>query len=524
MSSTNRVRFGADIWSKGHRGLEKAHTSQRASIKNMRLYTNGILGPRPLWEDYVIQFDNAFHDTDTRIMCVHDGVMSIASTGRYKNYGSNTTVTTTTDTRDLERYVRHEALGYQKYMVGTLLLDTLAAESVITADDALTDLGTQFSITNTINVMTHQGRAFFWGGGGSLPYRVYYSDSVVTAGDAAYYTITGSDQYFDVGYNVEGVASLGANLLIWDDSGNWTIMQGTGDPAEATFNSLRDGRIPRNIPPSILDGELIFHSDDDQALVVVNGAGQMDDETLRHLGRSETNTRTTWNPADEPIAPVPAVNSAGNTMIIPNYDKSGLHLYNGVWTYEEWDISTTLLTVGPGASPLLQVDVDQGNNKEILAIASYNAVGTTWDVHERDLTVSAPSTSAIGDFSEYAESYANAYGEVILPRIMDPTKQVRVKTVIIDGVTWSQTEATYPAAGLDIVVSDGKGNDTTLTLGPTATPFSDQPNGTETPIRLVGTGAPTVYTSFSDVKITNLVGVGIESVTVEFEISEGPIF
>ena len=538
MSTTERISFGVDTWRKGTRGLEAAHSTDRPYIKNMRLYKDNRLGPRPLWQAYLASISLGGANTSTLVFPVQynygnaaepntDGFAFIqAATARFYNY-DDTSVHYAEDTVsgiDTAWFDRQRPVQITDvlWLYGPLLIDMSgpapATPKAFTVTDVTTPLETAYSLTTFVcyGSALHQGRVFYWGADFSgttydNTQRVYYSDSVITGGEAAYGTFTSATQYFDVDGVVAGCVSVGSNLFIWTRDGKWTVMQGSGDPAKATFNYIGEGRIPDTQALPVRVGNIaLFLSSDGQAVVTLNAGGTLDDVTWGHLG-------VTAEPEEyfTAVSASPAANPRLNTILLPGPGGSihGKHFWNGMWADDSSLTDSYTFYARNGA------------NVEFREYSTLPSPFTTWykRVQIRDMGVSSPSASPATDFSEYAELYSTSSvkGEVHLPRIMAPSKQVRVSRVIIDGVVWAGS--TYATPGLTVTIADGKGNSTNLTLGPGADPIGDLGDGAALPVRLVATGAPTAYTHFADVQITGLVGVAIENVTVEYEISEGPI-
>ncbi len=536
MSKTNRRRFGPDTWVQGTRALIEPHATSKPLIENMRVWSDGLLGPRPLWTDPVINITDANENIATLIRPAefvyldeyYEGYLSVSpSYVRFYNR-SGTLLAEASATTQTGRHMTATRITDTHWLVGKMWIN-LRRDSVsvgtwpIVTVDANAALKTAFSLfTHTVKGSTvHQGRAFYWGYGSdavAVPYpsnRVYYSDSVVASGYSAYHTFSSATQFFDVDGEVLGCVSVGSNLMIWTREGRWFVMQGSGDPATATFSYLGTGKIPNaDRWPLIWDRTVYFVSSDETSLVSINAGGIVEDRELAYLGFRKTpaafysGSKGTPND-DSPV--VPALSSLYNSALFPYLNTSARHNRSGVWTEETWD--WTDLDID--ADNEYQVAIDERNGREMLAVWDS---GSDWNIHEREIMNDEPSPSPAGDWSEYSEDYVDVPGRVVLPRIFEPDKQVRIKKVIIDAVTWESTGTFHPAATMTVKVNDGKATTTPLTLGPASDPLSSVPDTDRKPIRIVATGAPTSYTSFSDVSLEDIEGIAIETVMVEYEI------
>lgn len=540
MSSTQQIRFGGDTWAKGTRGVVAAHATDKPRIENMRVWTDGLLGPRPLftaaevlvdsssgsiYQNNVLIWPAQWHYTVVDVDPVD--VWCVARTGELRVYkqldgslwDTITIASMTIDDQNPPLYQINERLWL--FDGNILRLEGLTTDTSLypTHTDVSAAIATAFGhfAFNCKGSTVHQGRAFYWGdalldAAGTLGprSRVYYSDTVVTGGDAAYGTFTSASQYFDVDGRVKGCVSVGAVLYVWTEGGRWSLMQGSGNPENATFSDLGYGKIPQEDTwPAAHDQYALFLSSDNMSVVTLNAGGDIDDFELGYLGFD-----TDATPYGNKDAPMPATSSNIDSIMVPSpYGTLNRQQYNNVWTDETWGV--------PDTSGRFQVRVDEINGKEMLATQNTLVTPIEWSIYERPVANNEPSRTAGGTWTEYIEDYDDSPGTVVLPRIFNPTKQVRVKRVVIDGVTWESAGTDYPAAALTVKVDDGKSSTATLTLGPGATPLGSVADSPKKPIRLVATGAPTAYTHFSDITIDGIKGFAIESVTVEFEISEG---
>jgi len=527
MSSTSVVRFGDADWRKGTRGLLLPHATDKAVIRNMRVYANGLLGPRPLWEDPVVI---ATPGSSSTIIPAEYRYLSTASSGYMTIEGSYVRFYNTVGTLRAEVSVTTQAtllpsitrVSDTLWLVGDCLIDlatdtSSAVPFPITVNRFDTDFRSVFGVTSWLpsGSAVHQGRAYYWGGAYDAssirlnPNRVYYSNSIITDGYDGYYSVDSAAQYFDVDGEVKGCVSVGSTLYIWTREGRWTMMQGSGDPANATFSNMGVGKIPADEKwPQHIDQAAVFQSSDGMSIVTLLPGGSVDDQSLTYLGFDETARGYT-----EDSPPAISVSSLHNATLIPGLAGEDVARYhwNGVWSDETWGVATEVVSSNAG----YQVRADEIYGRESLMV---HQSGGDWHVYNRDIVPDGPSLSAAEDYSEYAELYtADAAGFVQLPRIAEANKQTRINRVIIDCVFSSGADA--PSPGLTITVEDGKGNSTDLTIGPGPDVFNDETGS----VRLVGTGAPTAHTHFSDISISDIQGILIEGVTVVVDTSEGPI-
>lgn len=529
MSRTQVVRFGADTWRKGTRGLTRQPT-EMPRISNMRVWDDGSLGPRPLWvaeanlptsigstaKLWPCRFStDSFLSTGTSgFAAVDDGEVSFFRYGDTTAYATvATTMRAITEGSTLSQCSAFEWLLGRYHL---LMVDSTVAYAPVVTDVSTaiaTRFGTTFSTGVTMGSCVHQGRGYYWApdqtAGVGTPWRnfnrIYYSDDLTAA--APYRTFTSASQYFDIDGRIAGLLSLGPNLLIWTEAGDWFVLQGRGDPSLGTLNALGKNRIPgAKRYPQIYDQVGYFLSSDTQAIVKVSSGGQFEERELAHLGVSGAALAYNETP---PVGM--AISSLSNSILAPAFNGGDhRHLYNGVWTTEAW---------GTSVFGNFQVGTDDTENREMLFF--YNSGTTRWQYSYRDITNDQPSYSIGGAFAEYTEVEDCELG---LPRLFSPTEQVRVRRVIIDARTFSSNGTYWPSASMEAWVYDGKDDLHQLVLGPASQPLSGVPNVGHTPIRIVATPSSTLpFTSFSDVELLAMKGIAIESVTVEFEISGGQI-
>lgn len=541
MSTTQTLRFGIGDWSKGTRGILTPSATDKCLIENMRVYSTGLLGPRPLWSAAVATVDSSsgtIYQNDTVIFPAEYsypeidtnsfGVWVVLRTGEVRTYlQSNGTLHGTTTHASL--VIRDEQLSVTEirpdlYLVGGFLLDISGPAADGTPNTTLTSVEaaivTEFGVYgfNCEGSTLHQGRAFYWGEARNATVtlstnRVYYSDSVITGGDTAYAEFTDEvgAQYFDVDGRVQGCVSVGPNLLIWTESGQWTLMQGSGNPANATFSAIGGGPIPGlGVTPAEIDNTAIFPSSDGMSLVTISAGGQIDDQSLAYLGHL-TDARSYGSRPQ----PTPGTSSLQNSALVASvFGTDFRHKVNGIWTEETNGISA--------ASGYFVTRTHETDHQEHLIFQNNLLIPIEWSTYVREIAADGPSRTAGGAWAEYSETYTDSPGRLVLPRIFAPNKQVRIKRVVIDGYTYESTGTDFPAASLAVKVNDGQGSTNTLALGPTNDVLASVPDAI-TPIRITATPGPLPYTHFSDVSLETLIGISIEQITVEFEVSEGLI-
>ncbi len=304
--------------------------------------------------------------------------------------------------------------GTNRFITGVDPFISIIDETTFLIDDYLIDLTTvttgtysitdvQAAIVSAFSLLAassrrmkgscvHQGRAFYWGEHDDttpifLPNRIYYSDAY------AYATFSSATQFFDVDGEIQGAVSLGANLLIWTVNGEWFVLQGRGDPANGTLNSLGKGRIPGNLKrPARFDRRGIFLASDITCMASVGEGGGIDDTTLEHIAFSGASKAY----EDSGVNRVAAANSLENAVLQLGDDVNGptaFHLANGAWTEETWaDLSWT--------ANAIQARADERNGKEVVALYD----GTDWRVYLRDIMIDAVQTTTAPDSTSYEET------------------------------------------------------------------------------------------------------------------------
>ncbi len=520
MSSVQTKTFGPETWAKGHRGQLRPHATDRPHLKDVRFTRSGLVVPRPLWEN---EHTTVAGDADDVFRSVRYGTGGFASqfgvfvgdissgAGSFYVYDMGVTPTYPSaagavcpDDRDFKTVWVDDLVCLMGDAVNDFSGSAAAPTFVITGSSAVAAIQARFGTGTFIckGSMLHGGRAFYWGpDAGVIPFdqvnRIYFSDYL------EYDTFSSASQFFDVDGSVEGCISLGPNLLIWTADGRWTMMQGIGDPATATFTTLGQAPIPaRGAFPIVLDTVALFMASDDRGICSINAGGTVDDQTLRHLAFTEEASAY----ADTVGTGHAAANSLLNTAMILDEEGTGiLYLQNGVWAAEEWaDVS--------GAT--WNADMEPSGTKDGLFIR----VGSNWEFHYRDQVATAPPRSDDGTYSEFVETPSSIGTELFLPRITDPTKQIRAKRIVVDGLAWNDPTY-YAAPDLTINVYDGTDTTTEALMHPTGL-FTNLDAADAQPFRAVFTVPDThVHSSFVDVQLSGIISVGVERVTVEYEVS-----
>ena len=528
MSENQIVRFGPETWRKGHRGKLLPHATDKPFLENLQQWTNGHLGPRPWWQDTPVQL-SALITQNARIIGANysygqtggqgePGILAVGSSEVEFYRESDNYATVYANNATGVPNVHKNSWVTQIDTFNWLVHDSLvlsagpapAVPKTITVTSLATAVDSRFgggAAIQTVGSTVHQGRSFIWGGmlSGSTvsaENRIYYSDAY------AYTTFTSATQFFDVDGSVQGCMSLGSNLVIWTQEGRWYVLQGRGDPSLGTLNFVGFQRIPPpDMQPAHQDGSGVFLSADGNAICQVNGSGAVDDTSLLYLGPNA-------NPGgyiDLRDIPSPESSSLYNFTMVPTSNTEMLVQYEGVW-YREKNVVAVFDDHQRGIQP------QTGR----LLLMEWNTATSRWDVFFRTPVLTGLDEDSLGN-AFVAGFYETSAAQLYLPRLSDPTKQIRVKRIVIDGQTWSGNGLFSPGAAVSVVVYDGKEGDATMVLGPESTPLASQPSRVA-PVRIVATPPDMMpYTSFSDIKLENMKGIAIQTITVEVEISQGPI-
>jgi len=516
MSQRKTKQFGTSTWKKGSRGLLGPWATDQARIVDMRLALDGSLIPRPRFEEYIDLTSRTSNSAvvfparyfDTSIPTYRDGYFIGDSTScAFHLSGSASSFATGTGLAAVDTNTTITQISGTQWLAGHWLIDLkgttgITVTNVFTALEAAFEPGTR---TTTVNGSTvHQGRAFYWG-------TIYNASSVLEQANRIWYSdpydysvFTSATQFFDVDSDVEGCASVGSNLFIWTITGDWYVLQGRGDPADGTLNSLGKGRIPGLRRMAVRqDNALYFLASDKSAIVRVTEGGLIDDTSLGRLGFDADGEIYISN-----LAPTPTASSLSNSIYVPNDipesdEFHARHLWNGCWTEETLSGSLSFTTSFVGTN--------ESNNTEMLA----HFVGGNWVINQRQILAKGP----IEDVGAIVHA-EEPEGVIGLPRIYDPMHPVRVGRVIIDGRYWKGGDYSNPTLGVTAV--DGKGGTHTSETGPSADALATLPDGEGVPIRMVVQPASdgfTPWTHFVDLTIDSLFSIAIENVTVEYEVS-----
>lgn len=513
MSSKDTRTFGPDAWAQGTRGILGAWATSRAHIENLRLWKDGSLGPRPKWyldvnlttqtnANTLIHPGRFIHST---IGTITDGFFVVAPTiTTFYGWGSTSVVASFTATYDnISPDMFVSQIDETTYLVGDYLLEFTGIAPLMSSTDVRAAIVARFGIAGLQRMAgsaVHQGRAFYWGTdtpiSATYPLnRIYYSDAY------AYGTFTSATQFFDVDGEIQGAVSVGANLFIWTITGEWFVLQGRGDPADGTLNSIGRGRLPgQGRRPVRFDNHALFLASDATTTVSLGEGGDLDDSGLRRVAFSGAS----YDYFSSATIPNVAANSVENAVIVGAHtiatDPQAFQLWNGAWTEESWDDDLTMGTARTFRAGEILSD-------EIMAVYDSN-----WKMYRRDVSIDAPEVSS--GFAETPEA------KIELPRINDPLHRVRVNRVIVDCRYWKG--ASYETPQITGTIADGEGATASLLLGPSTDLLASAPNATGDPLRMVFTPSDLMpYTHFTDIKFSAMKGLAIERVSVEIETTKG---
>ena len=518
MTQKNHVTYDDNTWRKGTRGLAGAWATDRPHILNMRLAIDGSLVQRPWYRNSsdlttrtssdAIVFPARYYDTGLNIY--REGYFfSDSTSSAFYVHGSATAIATGTAIPNVTRTTTKSQVGGTTWIVNDQQVE-LTGAGTITIVDAGAAIQSRFVVgTDVINVTgsaVHQGRAFYWGeeetSGGLLirANRIWYSDPY------DYATFTSADQFFDVDSSIEGCQAVGANLYIWTGTGDWFVLQGRGNPADGTLNTVGLAPIPAKFSYVVRqDNSLYFLSADKTKVVKVTEGGVIDDVSYGDIGFDASGELPSANGALPPTA-----SSLQNSIYIPNDDDAGesdaLHMLNHIWTEEELGgILTTHFAI---------VGTSETSSREMLAIYT----GGRWIIYRREILAAAPTESP----TSFIE---NPGGFVTLPRISDPMVATRVTRLIIDGRYWrgdglGGSVGPYLDPAMNVSAYDGYGNTTTFALGPDNMDLSTLPEGEGLPIRITAHPASDgvmPFSPFIDMTLGDIQSLTIERVRVEYE-------
>lgn len=492
MSENTHLTFDASTFANGDRG--HLHPQQgRPKLTNMRMTRSGLLCVRPGWgsrsggPDATFPLMPAVAYDSYSVSPVTSGVVWANYTGASGHYVGFTNRSGTSYTESyagagfafgFESNLSHMArISPFEFILDARVIITVGTSSVSLSNDLYTNMAATFGLGDLTvpgYSVVHQGRGFYFGPpsyNGLTPWtnrgRVYYSDPY------AYDAFDSASQYFDMDGSVVGGVSLGSTLYFWNTDGDWYSLTGRGDPSLGTLTKLSQGqRIPQsNAEWTVVDGLMFFVSTDDTVCMF---DGTVDDKTLRHLDVAE-------------------YSRLGSSSVVNTIVSESISFAEGVWVADESSAVGDTYAYTTDVMPIsgLNYDVAAGNLVWYDRVA--NPEGISSDRGESGMT-----------------------GTVVLPRISDPEKRVRIRKVVVDFIV-------DPSVGTpdgDVTISSASG-DTSLTEGPTNGLFSGL-SGSEQYRRLVWTGMPS-YEDYYDVKLENLRHLGIVQVDVWVERSQGLI-
>lgn len=537
MSNKKSTSFSTETWSRGTRGMLGAWATNQPRIINFRLDREGKLSPRPVF--YELLDLSSVHTFGTAVVIptqyrvtspsvVLDGHLFADGTGTwfyetqsFSNdivVGNATAVATGLGISFMPSDPTVSEISSTEYMIHSSYVE-LRGTTGITVTDGWTDLDATFypGAGNVFLAGTevHQGRAFYWGdirnasGVVTANNRIWYSDAY------NYTNFTSATQFFDIDGAVAGCSSIGSNLFIWTNEGSWYILQGRGNPANATLNSIGKGRIPgpgRYIAKH--DNEGIFLSSEGNCVVRVTEGGVMDDQSFGYLGFTNEGARWVSHGHNTPSA-----SGVNNTVIIPQdgtyLGPDIIHRLDGVWTEED---------IGALQSPdTILVGSNGRRGVETLAYYDFAPPGG-WIIYQRDVNLAGPSREYLS--MTYAESPES---ELWLPRITDDDSLVRVNKVIMDVQYWRGAEALYayqnPQISLRVDSPKGPHTFDVRAVGQDINNLSTGSSSAEgEPLRLIGQPSDVgnlPYEHFQDVVIHGVKSFAIERVTVEYEVAGG---
>jgi hypothetical protein len=350
MSTMKVAGFGREVWMKGDRGTLHPSNTDLPGLTNVRVYRDGSLGPRPRWTYDSItntlninariwparyRYGNGYGPGVDGFVAVNEAELFFYQWGNaadrpYAEYTGGTAPGVAVGSR----YVQ---VDDTRWIVEDKLIDLtgpVGSPKTISLTDINTALDAAFAGGGTIPIegaTQHLGRTFYWGSiltGGttySARNRLWYSDAYAPT------TFTSSTQYLDFdGGTIEGAVSVGNNLFVWTSAAEWFVIQGRGNPANATVSLIGPGRRPiLGRPPARLDNSAVFFSSDLLALIVLTEDGTMDEVTLAHLGARTAAPAFGTLAAQAWLGPV--ADGEVNSIILPMEGATARSMHNGVW-------------------------------------------------------------------------------------------------------------------------------------------------------------------------------------------------
>lgn len=317
--------------------------------------------------------------------------------------------------------------------------------------------------------------------------------------DAADFTTWPALSFFDVGaaYNILHMVEFRDSLVIFTQWGTWLF---SGSPADGTLRRISE-TLPANYKSVVkLNDELIYVPESRSAPVIFNGSVG-DELTLKHLEG--------WKPA---VNTAYGAQSFGNrdAFFLANAGGLGLWRKNGAWSKHEFGGD-----VGPWVTRyfddnlLLAYPGDATTDPEFYMLAmNLDRPAFTTDTWARPGDNSTTPLSA----------------EFSLPDYLAPEgKEVRVTGVIVDFYSYDTGSTTPNNITIDVTAMLRENTDGDVTV--TKTIYSNDGQFTSTSgqrcrrvFRHPGIG----FGSGFRVGFTDLAGVAIERITVEYEEQASP--
>lgn len=563
------ISFDRRTWAQGTRGVLDAGQVDQAFIRDMHLYPSGLLGPRPWLRHHphlYLQLTGLANGNWHGIAVVPnywhpaEGMEAILR-------GSQLLLLTSDATHRIQATARPQVDPWTVLTVGGATMrqydDNLPEGNMLPRFDVDKRgdthpggiyLGPQYLMVRSSSTWVpyhigynagvslsvfgidplgrstiHQGRMFWYGTTSptNLRNRIYFSDA------HRYDTFSSSAQFFDVDGEVEGLYSLGSSLYIWTRDGRWFVLQGRGNPADATLIFLGFQKIPLRTDSVVVhDGSLLFIPSDRTGIVRVTGEN-FDEVSLAHLAPSRfsqgdrgggfaTNkgvAATQWDFLALTYAngPGPPTEDWYNGM-------RSFAKYRNMWVNEDY-------FNGSGRLERQEIVVDDQNGIVYLADSATHGSDTFVRVYTRDIYLGRPSRDddRWSDSTENrlilfgpssGQSMETALGGFLgLPRITTEIYgTMRTVKVAVDGRYWRTIDGLndrYGPLRMHVRVRDSDNGVHLLHSHQNldALPSSDIHGR---PFRFVFSGALPA-TRWNDVWIEEVRGIAIEAVHVDVD-------
>lgn len=579
MSERTTVTYGPELWRKGSRGvLHGSVIPDVAYIENMQVYASGLLGPRPLWKQLPhlggpLTATNGVIDTEFHGIATHPNegagmyrgnsmLLLVTSSNDYKvrgsvrphidnwvdifggnplpslfrTYDDDLPVTQSHPRFDVDK--RTEIGDSRIYLAEqSWLLRVHGSGNPIAENHRSNSLPVDHQLWRST---LHHGRMFWYGLVQGfpmpIPNRIYYSDPY------AFHTIPSSN-FFSVDGEVEGLYSIGTSLFIWTLEGKWFVLQGRGNPADATLFTLGTHKTPMRTNSIAKVGNfLYFIPKDRRGVVRVSADGEFDYESLSHLAPSEF----TRGDAATGLYPNQAVGSEHGRFALLAYSRGlgfPLTSFSGLWGFAMYDnywVNESYFD-GIGLAERMDLTMDGPGGVVYLCDSEVSGGTTRVQIYSRDVTLGRPSRHT-DLYSARMEAHthvttgnvytADSHGVVRLPRMPARDQQtVRVRNVIMDGRYWAAFNANapenreYAAPRMACRVRDGAGQTHELVSdGDHLSFYGHLPNTADpdrgAPIRLTFSG-DLPFTAWSEVALERIRAFAIERVIVEYEWEAG---